>query len=99
MWVRFFSKSDPISREPEGPGVRAWYSMKWGSIASLAGGLLFSLLLLSAGYLPKLAALAGGCSPAPRFDVKMVGNAPLGITNGVPFRRDNPKPAPRNTRG
>src|SRR5947209_3221656 len=27
MWVRFFSESDPINREPEGPGVRIWNSI------------------------------------------------------------------------
>ncbi len=90
MWVRFFSESDPINREPEGPGVRAWYSIKWGAIASLAGGLLFSLLLLSAGYLPKLAALAGGSSAALGFVVNMVGSAPIGITYGLLFRREAP---------
>ncbi len=93
MWVRFFSESDPISREPEGPGVRAWYSMKWGSIASLAGGLLFSLLLLSAGYLPKLAALAGGSSAALGFVVNMVGSAAIGITYGLLFLREAPNAA------
>jgi hypothetical protein len=93
MWVHFFSESDPINREPEGPGVRAWYSMKWGAIASLAGGLLFSLLLLSAGYLPKLAALAGGSSATLGFVVNMVGSAAIGITYGLLFRREAPNAA------
>jgi hypothetical protein len=93
MWVRFFSESDPINREPEGPGVRAWYSMKWGAVASLAGGLLFSLLLLSAGYLPKLAALAGGSSATLGFVVNMVGSAAIGITYGLLFRREAPNAA------
>jgi hypothetical protein len=89
-WVRFFSQSDPINREPEGPGVRAWYSMKWGAIASLAGGSLFSLLLLSAGYLPKLAALAGGSSAALGFVVNMVVSAGIGMSYGLLFQREAP---------
>ncbi|HEX4595997.1 MAG TPA: hypothetical protein VH157_17045, partial [Bryobacteraceae bacterium] len=89
-WVRFFSDSDPINREPEGPGVRAWHSVKWGAIASLAGGSLFSLLLLSAGYLPKLAALAGGSSAALGFLVNMVVSAGIGITYGLLFQREAP---------
>jgi hypothetical protein len=47
LWVRFFSESDPVNREPEGPGLRAWNSLKWGAVASLVGGLLYSMVLLS----------------------------------------------------
>jgi hypothetical protein len=49
LWVRFFSESDPINREAEGPGVRAWNSLKWGAFASLGGGLLFSIVLFFPG--------------------------------------------------
>ena len=90
LWVGFFTESDPINREPEGPGVRAWNSLKWGAIASLAGGLLFSLLLLSAGYLPTLAALAGGSSPALGFVVNMVVSVVIGGTYGLLFQREAP---------
>jgi hypothetical protein len=90
MWVRFFSESDPINREPEGPGVRAWNSAKWGAMASLAGGLLFSLLLLPSGYLPKLAALAGGSSAALGFAVNMVVSTGIGISYGLLFQREAP---------
>jgi uncharacterized membrane protein YagU involved in acid resistance len=93
VWVRFFSESDPINREPEGPGVRAWNSLKWGIIASLTGGLLFSLLLLSAGYLPKLAMLAGGSSAPLGFVVNMVVSAAIGSTYGLLFRREAPNAA------
>lgn len=90
MWVRFFSESDPINREPEGPGLRAWNSVKWGAISSLAGGLLFSLLLLRAGYLPKLAELVGGTSVLLGFLVNMVVSAGIGITYGLLFQREAP---------
>lgn len=90
LWVRFFSESDPINREPEGPGVRAWHSLKWGAVASLAGGLLFSILLFFAGYLPKLAALAGGSSVALGFAVNMAVSAGIGISYGLLFQREAP---------
>jgi uncharacterized membrane protein YagU involved in acid resistance len=93
LWVRFFSESDPINREPEGPGVRAWNSLKWGAVASLAGGLPFSILLLSAGYLPKLAMLAGGSSAALGFVVNMVGSVGIGISYGLLFQREAPNAA------
>ena len=93
LWVRFFSESDPINREPEGPGVRVWNSLKWGAVASLAGGLLFSVLLLFAGYLPKLAMMAGGSSAALGFVVNMVGSVGIGITYGLLFQREAPNAA------
>jgi hypothetical protein len=93
LWVRFFSESDPINREPEGPGVRVWNSVKWGAAASGAGGLLFSILLLFAGYLPKLAILAGGSSAGLGFVVNMTGSVVIGITYGLLFQREGPNAA------
>lgn len=90
MWLRFFVESDPINREPEGPGVRAWHSIKWGVAASVAGGLLYSLVLWWAGYLPKLAELAGGTSAALGLAVNMMVSAGLGITYGLLFQREAP---------
>ena len=58
IWVGFFTDSDPINREPEGPGARTMYSLGWGAAASLAGGLLFSLVMLATGALPRVARLA-----------------------------------------
>ena len=93
LWVRFFSGSDPINREPEGPGLRAWNSVKWGALASVFGGLLFSLLLLFAGSLPKLATLAGGSSASLGFLVNMIGSLGIGITYGLLFQREAPNAA------
>jgi uncharacterized membrane protein YagU involved in acid resistance len=93
LWVRFFSESDPINREPEGPGVRVWNSIKWGAVASFGGGLLFSVLLLFAGYLPKLAMLAGGSSAALGFVVNMAGSVAIGISYGLLFQREAPNAA------
>lgn len=90
VWLRFFVESDPINREPEGPGVRVWNSVKWGAFASLAGGLLFSLVLLWAGYLPKLAELAGGSSAALGFAVNMAISAGVGVSYGLLFHREAP---------
>src|SRR5262249_51686739 len=62
LWVGFFKNSDPINREPEGAGSRFLYSLKWGAVASLAGGFLFSLVMMAIGLLPKVAGLVGGRS-------------------------------------
>ena len=71
LWVGFFTESDPINRAPEGPGARVLYSLAWGAVASLAGGLLFSGVMLATGVLPRVASLVGGASPVLGFLVHM----------------------------
>lgn len=89
-WVRFFSESDPINREPEGPGVRAWNAAKWGLAANLAGGCLFSVLLWSTGYLSKLAGLAAGSSPLDGFAINIGVSAAIGVSYALLFHREAP---------
>src|SRR5215510_12088918 len=62
LWLGFFKESDPINREPEGPGSRVLHSLVYGAMASLVGGLLFTLVLLVIGFLPKVANIVGGSS-------------------------------------
>jgi hypothetical protein len=90
LWVGFFTDSDPINREPEGPGARTIYSLGWGAAASLAGGLLFSLVMLATGALPRVAHLVGGTSPLLGFVVHLVISAIIGMSYGLLFRREAP---------
>ena len=90
LWVGFFTDSDPINREPEGPGARTMYSLGWGAAASLAGGLLFSLVMLATGALPRVARLVGGTSPLLGFVVHLVISAIIGMSYGLLFRREAP---------
>src|SRR6266702_557649 len=90
LWVGFFTDSDPINREPEGPGARTMYSLGWGAAASLAGGLLFSLVMLATGALPRVARLVGGTSPLLGFVVHLVISAIIGMNYGLLFRREAP---------
>jgi uncharacterized membrane protein YagU involved in acid resistance len=90
LWVGFFTESDPINREPEGPGSRVLYSLQWGAVASLAGGLLFSLVMLATGVLPIVATLVGGSSPVLGFLVHMCISAMVGMSYGVLFQREAP---------
>jgi uncharacterized membrane protein YagU involved in acid resistance len=90
LWVGFFTDSDPINREPEGPGARTIYSLGWGAAASLAGGLLFSLVMLATGALPRVARLVGGTSPLLGFVVHLVISAIIGMSYGLLFRREAP---------
>ena len=86
LWVGFFHDSDPIKREVEGPGTRTLRSLGWGAAASLAGGLLFSLVMVATGVLPQIANLVGGSSHVLGFVVHMVISALIGMSYGVLFR-------------
>ena len=85
LWVGFFYESDPINREVEGPGTRTLHSLGWGAAASLAGGLLFSVVMVTTGVLPQIANLVGGSSPVLGFVVHMVISTLIGMSYGVLF--------------
>ncbi len=90
LWVGFFINSDPIRREAEGPGTRTLQALGWGIIGSLAGGLLFSLVMLATGTLPKVAQLVGGASSELGFVVHLLISALIGMSYGLLFRREAP---------
>ncbi len=85
LWVGFFYDSDPINREVEGPGTRTLRSLGWGAAASLTGGLLFSLVMVTTGVLPQIANLVGGSSPVLGFVVHMGISTLIGMSYGVLF--------------
>lgn len=85
LWVGFFYESDPINREVEGPGTRTLRSLGWGAAASLAGGLLFSVVMVATGVLPQIANLVGGSSPVLGFVVHMGISTLIGMSYGVLF--------------
>jgi len=90
LWVGFFIDSDPINREVEGPGTTTLRSLGWGALASLAGGLLFSLVMVATGALPRVAALVGGSSPVLGFLVHLVISALIGMSYGLLFQHEAP---------
>jgi uncharacterized membrane protein YagU involved in acid resistance len=90
LWVGFLIESDPINREVEGPGTTTLRSLGWGAAASLAGGLLFSLVMLATGALPRVAAIVGGSAPALGFVVHLVISALIGMSYGVLFQHEAP---------
>ncbi len=90
LWIGFFIESDPINREVEGPGTTTLRALGWGGVASLAGGLLFSLVMVATGALPRVAAIVGGSSPALGFIVHLVISALIGMSYGVLFRHEAP---------
>jgi hypothetical protein len=90
LWVGFFIESDPLNREPEGPSIRTLRSLGWGAMASVVGGVVFSLVMASTGALSRVASIVGGSSPALGFVVHLIISAPIGMSYGVLFQRESP---------
>ena len=90
LWVGFFTESDPIHREPEGSGARFLYAMRGGAIASLAGGLLFSIVMVVTGVLPKVGMIIRIESAFVGFIVHLGISVLVGMSYGVLFQREAP---------
>ncbi len=90
LWIGFFHESDPINREVEGAGSRSLQSLGRGALASLAGGLVFSLIMIGIGALPRVAAIVGGSSPLLGFMVHLAISALIGMSFGLLFQHEAP---------
>ena len=90
LWVAFFIDSDPINRQPEGPGSRTLLALLWGAAAGLAGGLVFWPLIAAVEGLPRIATLVGGDSAPVGLAVHLAISAALGMGYGVLFERESP---------
>ncbi|HEV2688171.1 MAG TPA: hypothetical protein VGV35_06445, partial [Bryobacteraceae bacterium] len=90
LTVRFLTESDPIRREPEGPGVRFIRLAQWGALAGLLGGLLYTLVLVATNSLSQIASVVGGSSSALGLAVHLGVSIMLGVTYGLLFQREAP---------
>lgn len=88
LWRIMFIESDPLQREPEGPGTRSLRALGMGILASFVGGLAFTVVMVKTGALPVVANLIGRSSPTTGFVVHMVISAIIGATYGLLFRRE-----------
>lgn len=90
LWVGLFIESDPLNRQVEGSGIVTLYSLKWGALASVLGGLLFSVIMVATGVLPQVAALIGEASPLAGFAVHLVISVLIGMSYGLLFEHESP---------
>jgi hypothetical protein len=88
--VWFLTETDPIRREPEGLGAITLRALGWGAAASIAGGLIFSVVMVSVGFLPTVASLVGGTSPWLGFAVHLGISTLIGMSYGILFRHEAP---------
>jgi uncharacterized membrane protein YagU involved in acid resistance len=90
LWIGFFIDSDPLHREVSSPGIRTATSLLWGAGASLVGGGLFTLVMVTTGVLPDVAGLVGSTSPVLGFVVHMAISTLIGMSYGLLFRYEAP---------
>ena len=86
--VRLFVETDPIRREPEGPGVQTLRAAGWGGLAGLAGGIAATPVLAATGVLSRIAGVDANLSPARGLVLHLLASAFLGILWGFLFRRE-----------
>lgn len=88
LWVRLFIQSDPLNREPEGPGLRLFRSLRWGAFAGLVGGLVSSPILFATGVLSSVAGLDTHLSGAHGFLIHLLVSTLIGLSYGLLFRHE-----------
>jgi hypothetical protein len=85
-WLRLFVQSDPLNREPEGPGLHVLRSLGWGAAAGLAGGVASSPVLLVTGALANITARGTGIGGGRSLAAHLLVSALIGMSYGVLFR-------------
>lgn len=86
VWVRLFIQSDPLNREPEGPGFRLFRSLQWGAIAGLTGGIISSPFLFAAHVLSNIVGVDTHLSTFHGLLVHLLVSTLTGMSYGVLFR-------------
>jgi hypothetical protein len=88
LWIQLFIQSDPLNREPEGPGLRFFRSLRWGAFAGLMGGIVASPILFSAGVLSSVAGLDTHLSGFDGFLAHLLVSTVIGMSYGLLFRHE-----------
>jgi hypothetical protein len=89
LWLKLFIESDPLNREPEGPGLLVLRSLSWGAIAGFVGGIVSSPVMIATGVLPRIAGLDTPLSILRGLFLHLLVSALIGMTFGLLFRRES----------
>jgi uncharacterized membrane protein YagU involved in acid resistance len=73
----------------EPPGARGPRATAYGVLAGLAGGLLFTVVMVLVGALPRVARMVGAEAPLVGLAVHLVIAAAIGVSYAVLFRRQS----------
>ena len=90
LWVTLFIESDPIRRQPEGPGARTLRSLGRGALAGLAGGIAFIPMIAGIDGFQRIATLVGGTSFSLGMTLHLVVAILIGMSYGWLFERESP---------
>jgi uncharacterized membrane protein YagU involved in acid resistance len=88
VWLKLFVQSDPLNREPEGPGLHVLRSLGWGALAGLAGGIVASPVLLATGTLSSVAGLGTRFPGFQGLVIHLTVSVVIGATYGLLFRNE-----------
>ncbi len=89
IWRTLFVDSDPLMREPEGPGTRGLRALGLGAVASIGGGLAFTTVMVATNALPVIAGLMGMSGAIEGFIVHMGISVLIGAAYGLLFRHES----------
>ena len=90
LWVRLFIESDPLNREPEGPGLRLFRTLRWGAFAGLVGGVVSSPILFASGLISSVAGVDIHVSGFQGFLLHLIVSSLIGMSYGLLFRHEAP---------
>lgn len=88
FWYILFVHSDPLNRSREGAGVQGLRSILMGQVGGIIGGLLFTIVMVGVGALPRVASLIGARSAITGFIVHLIIAIIIGSSYGLLFRRE-----------
>lgn len=71
----------------EPPGQRGLRATGYGILAGVVGGLLFTVVMVGVGALPRVAEMVGSHAPAVGLTLHLLISAAIGISYAVVFRR------------
>ncbi|HEX3784757.1 MAG TPA: hypothetical protein VHX38_34280 [Pseudonocardiaceae bacterium] len=71
----------------EPPGERGLRATGYGIVAGVVGGLLFTVVMVGVGALPRVAEMVGSHAPAVGLTLHLLISAAIGISYAVVFRR------------
>ena len=90
LWITLFIESDPIRRQPEGPGSRTVRSLGRGACAGLAGGIVFIPMIAGIDGFQRIATLGGGSSFWLGMTIHFLVAVVIGMSYGWLFERESP---------
>lgn len=88
LWHVLFIDSDPLNRTVEGAGARGLRGILKGEVGGVIGGLLFTIVMVGIGALPRVASLVGASSVGAGFIVHLIISIIIGSSYGLLFERE-----------